>query len=42
MQKSYFEALSKKKDYRFSIWIYKDEDSYPLYDHLVKLQEPRY
>jgi alanine dehydrogenase len=29
MQRSYFEALSKKEDNRFSIWIYKDEDSYP-------------
>jgi hypothetical protein len=38
MQKSYFEALSKK-DNRFSIWIYKDEDGYPLYDRPVKLQE---
>jgi hypothetical protein len=25
-QKSYFEALDQKKNYRSSFWVYKDED----------------
>jgi alanine dehydrogenase len=37
MQKSYFEALSKKKITALAFEYIKDEDgSYPQYDHLVK------